>query len=167
MNDLTAEFWLISVPILLLGMVLGALIVYAIVRPKPGQKTVSEVEAEFDDYKTQVAEHFSKTSEIFKDLTENYRGLYEHMAAGATSLCDAETVGTALELARSGLLSHADEQAAARQEQNNADKSVPSESDQAPDVDTPPTPNAASEATLTVPAASDASAPSPLPKPAN
>jgi len=96
--------WMIVALGLMVGIVIGSLIVYAIMKPKPGQKTVSQVQAELDDYKSQVSQHFSTTSELFRQMTENYRSLYQHMATGATSLCDADTVTPELELAAAEML---------------------------------------------------------------
>jgi uncharacterized membrane-anchored protein YhcB (DUF1043 family) len=37
-------------------------------------------------YQERVAEHFDRTSDLFRDLTERYRNLYDHLAEGATDL---------------------------------------------------------------------------------
>jgi uncharacterized membrane-anchored protein YhcB (DUF1043 family) len=34
-----------------------------------------------------VEKHFEKTSDLFRDLTENYTALYSHLADGARTLC--------------------------------------------------------------------------------
>ena len=41
----------------------------------------------YEDYRKQVADHFSETSERLHDLTLQYRAVYEHLAKGATELC--------------------------------------------------------------------------------
>lgn len=110
MSDFRTEFWFVVILALLVGIGIGCLIQYMIRRPKPGEKTVSELQTELDDYKMQVSEHFSKTSDLFKDMTEHYRGLYHHMAAGATSLCDSQALNPELELTTSELLPEHSEQ---------------------------------------------------------
>lgn len=110
MSNLDMHTWMIVALGLMVGVVIGSLIVYAIMRPKPGQKTVSQVQAELDDYKSQVSQHFSTTSELFKQMTGNYRSLYQHMATGATSLCDADAVAPELELAAAEMLPKKDHQ---------------------------------------------------------
>jgi len=39
------------------------------------------------NYKKQVADHFTETSERLHDLTLQYRAVYEHLAKGASELC--------------------------------------------------------------------------------
>ena len=53
---------------------------------------LEEVETEFDDYRQQVTEHFGKTAEQIHTIGQQYRDLYEHLAAGSETLCrlDAE-----------------------------------------------------------------------------
>ncbi len=38
-------------------------------------------------YRESVAAHFGRTSEIFRDLSGQYRSLYTHLAEGARTLC--------------------------------------------------------------------------------
>ncbi len=38
-------------------------------------------------YRQSVTDHFDRTSEIFRDLTGQYRALYTHLAEGARALC--------------------------------------------------------------------------------
>lgn len=45
------------------------------------------VQAELDDYRKRVSEHFGETATRFHDLGRQYRELYEHMAAGSQDLC--------------------------------------------------------------------------------
>ncbi|MBT3460489.1 MAG: DUF1043 family protein [Halieaceae bacterium] len=42
------------------------------------------------DYEADVAEHFAKTARLLSRMTEDYREVYTHLAAGADSLCDGE-----------------------------------------------------------------------------
>jgi uncharacterized membrane-anchored protein YhcB (DUF1043 family) len=55
-------------------------------------------------YSQTVAEHFERTSDLFRELTHKYTALYSHLAEGARSLCAdrAPTIGSAFEHA--GLL---------------------------------------------------------------
>ena len=46
------------------------------------------LQRELDAYRTQVSEHFGKTAEHFQAMGVQVRELYDHMAAGAESLCD-------------------------------------------------------------------------------
>jgi hypothetical protein len=38
-------------------------------------------------YRSEVAQHFARTSDLVKSLTLQYRAVYEHLADGARSLC--------------------------------------------------------------------------------
>ena len=60
-------------------------------------------------YRRSVAEHFGRTSEIFRDLTGRYRSLYTHLADGARTLCTDEVPALRFEQA----LSLGDERASA------------------------------------------------------
>ena len=43
--------------------------------------------AELDRYRGNVADHFAETSEKLRDLTLQYRAVYDHLAVGAGELC--------------------------------------------------------------------------------
>ncbi len=38
-------------------------------------------------YQAQVVGHFSRTSDLLKEMTLQYRGIYQHLAEGARALC--------------------------------------------------------------------------------
>ena len=44
-------------------------------------------------YRLSVVEHFSGTSELLRDLTVQYRSVYEHLTKGASTLCPEGFVG--------------------------------------------------------------------------
>jgi hypothetical protein len=48
------------------------------------------IQAEFDDYRRDVTEHFSATAEHFRSIGAEYRKLYDHMATGAGALCRSD-----------------------------------------------------------------------------
>ena len=51
---------------------------------------LEEVESEFDTYRKDVTEHFSKTAEQFQAIGLQYRELYNHLAEGSAALCQLE-----------------------------------------------------------------------------
>lgn len=64
-------------------------------RQRDNADTVLELEARLEkalesraDYEAEVAEHFAQTAELMHRLTEDYRSVYNHLAKGASSLCD-------------------------------------------------------------------------------
>jgi uncharacterized membrane-anchored protein YhcB (DUF1043 family) len=44
-------------------------------------------EEDMTRYRAQVSEHFADTSKLLRDLTLQYRNVYEHLAEGARTLC--------------------------------------------------------------------------------
>jgi len=49
--------------------------------------TAAQRQEELEQYRGRVAEHFSETSEKLHELTLHYRGVYDHLAQGASDLC--------------------------------------------------------------------------------
>lgn len=70
--------------VLVLGIGLG-LWIGNIGRGKEKART-AEVQAELENYRREVSEHFKTTAVHFESIGAEYRRLYEHMAAGAGSL---------------------------------------------------------------------------------
>jgi hypothetical protein len=48
---------------------------------------------EHASYRLSVVEHFSGTSDLLRDLTVQYRSVYEHLTKGASTLCPEGFVG--------------------------------------------------------------------------
>ena len=57
---------------------------------------VEKAEAELEEYKRGVTEHFGQTAEHFQAIGKQYRELYEHMASGAQVLCEPSEAGKQL-----------------------------------------------------------------------
>lgn len=69
----------------------GALLGFLVGRGGGGdKKRAATLEREFEDYKRDVTAHFGKTAEHFQSMGRQYRELYEHMASGATTLCEQD-----------------------------------------------------------------------------
>ena len=86
------EFGTIVVSVFIAGLVIGCLIAYALLKRNSGPDAAraKEIGQDFDEYKEKVDEHFSQTSEMFKDVTTQYKKLYDHMSVGAVDLCNAD-----------------------------------------------------------------------------
>lgn len=81
-----------AVGILLLGIIVGA-IAARLVLPSRRQlrRLSSELEAlrtEHAAYRANVTSHFETTSGLVANMTASYKAVYDHLAAGAQSLCD-------------------------------------------------------------------------------
>ncbi|MEC9341617.1 MAG: DUF1043 family protein [Pseudomonadota bacterium] len=77
---------------LLVGMVLTGLVGRLYGGSAQSERHAKKAEQALESYKAEVTAHFEKTAELFGDLTESYRAVYEHMAQSAQGLCDAEEV---------------------------------------------------------------------------
>jgi hypothetical protein len=56
-------------------------------RARELEARLTSAEDEMARYRSQVSEHFSETSTLLRDLTLQYRNVYEHLAEGARTLC--------------------------------------------------------------------------------
>jgi len=88
------EFGAIVISVLVAGLIFGCLIAWGILNRKGSANVVAaeKIQQEFEEYKEKVDEHFTETSEMFKDVTTQYKKLYDHMAVGAVSLGNADTI---------------------------------------------------------------------------
>ena len=50
-------------------------------------------QAALSQYRSEVAAHFSQTSELLRAMTHQYRTVYEHLAEGARTLCPEQATG--------------------------------------------------------------------------
>jgi uncharacterized membrane-anchored protein YhcB (DUF1043 family) len=64
-------------------------------RLNPDNRKQRELERSLDrllqqqkDYQHEVVEHFTDTSKLLNNLAESYRDVHNHLAAGASALCD-------------------------------------------------------------------------------
>ncbi len=55
------------------------------------QAELDQARKELDQYKEGVNQHFHTTADLFTNLTDNYRALYQHMASSAKTLCPDDT----------------------------------------------------------------------------
>lgn len=90
------------------GAIAGALLAIALVR-RSGREAedraaqleveLAEVRSEIEAQERQIATHFGRTSDLFRDLTERYTQLYAHLAQGARQFChdDVPAIARGLE----------------------------------------------------------------------
>lgn len=95
---------------LFLGWALGRRTNRARARLRRLESELEASRAELEMYRERVVEHFSRTSDLLRHLTIQYRKVYDHLADGARSLCPDETpsLGQGIEAA---LLSESKEEA--------------------------------------------------------
>ena len=83
--------WLIGLIGFIIGLIAGA-ISYKLLKSdeakvKSLEEQLEKVESEFESYKDNVHSHFNNSAQLLTTLTESYREVYRHMAAGAQALC--------------------------------------------------------------------------------
>ena len=66
---------------------------YAVLEAESLQGKLRDAQAEYDLYRMNVLEHFSGTSDLLRDLTVQYRSVYQHLTKGASTLCPEGFVG--------------------------------------------------------------------------
>ncbi|WP_432697971.1 YhcB family protein [Marinobacterium sp. YM272] len=86
----------------LAGVAIGLVIGYLLGRAGRGnqeamRKELDGAHAELARYKEQVTEHFETTADLVNGLTEQYRQVHQHLAAGAQTLCNDQRPGEALQ----------------------------------------------------------------------
>lgn len=62
------------------------------VESKALEAKLEEAKAEKEAYQAEVSEHFGKTAELFNRMTNDYRDVYEHLAASSDKLCGDDAV---------------------------------------------------------------------------
>lgn len=100
--------WLAAAGSLLLGIFVGVLIARAgsrreTARARHLEEQLRASEAEHARYRGQVSEHFGETSRRLRDLTLQYKSVYEHLADGARTLCPEGSIEIAPSLAEAAL----------------------------------------------------------------
>jgi uncharacterized membrane-anchored protein YhcB (DUF1043 family) len=100
--------WLAGAACLLVGILFGALIGRSgsrreATRARQLEDELRTAQDEHSRYRAQVSEHFGETSRRLRDLTLQYKSVYEHLADGARALCPEGAVEIAPSLAEAAL----------------------------------------------------------------
>lgn len=102
------QVWLFVAIALCAGIALGALL-HKLFSSSPGDADKLRVElertrSEMERYKASVDSHFSKTSDLVSELTQDYVKVYQHLAEGAQTLSDSPQFAQMLEHAEGKVL---------------------------------------------------------------
>ncbi len=88
--------WFVGSLAFLAGLIGGALLYHLLAGPRSDrgklEDQLKDLEGEFKDYQDGVSDHFNTTAHLINKLTDSYKDVYEHMATGADSLCEDESV---------------------------------------------------------------------------
>ena len=83
--------WLTGLLAFVTGLIVGAVVYKQFksdeARVKHLEEKLASLEQEHEAYKDNVHSHFNNTANLLNNLTDSYREVYQHMAAGAQSLC--------------------------------------------------------------------------------
>lgn len=86
---------MLEVVALLLGIGIGALgtwlLMRGVSRAQQLEDELHALQSEYDAYKASVSGHFTQSAELFEELTDRYKAVYQHLAQSATQLCPDET----------------------------------------------------------------------------
>ena len=66
---------------------------HAVLEVEALRAKLSALQEEHDNYRMNVLEHFAGTSDLLRDLTVQYRSVYQHLTKGASTLCPEGFVG--------------------------------------------------------------------------
>lgn len=89
------------------GTLGGGILVYFYLNGSSSEekgKIIESMKQEEKEYREKVDSHFVQTAELFKNLTDQYRDVYKHMAEGADTLCSEEVKQLQADMSSSGLL---------------------------------------------------------------
>ncbi|MGA7801410.1 MAG: DUF1043 family protein [Gammaproteobacteria bacterium] len=109
----TPFVWGIAIVLLAVGFAAGVL-AFWLFRPKDRRARQLETELDktredLENYRADVTRHFQRTSQVFEELTENYKTLYTHLAAGAGELCGDQNRPPQLDIPENRLLAERNE----------------------------------------------------------
>ena len=83
--------WLVGFICFAIGLVVGAIAYQQLKSDEAKVRMLEEqlenLEREHETYKDNVHSHFNNTATLLNNLTDSYREVYRHMAAGAQALC--------------------------------------------------------------------------------
>lgn len=86
-----ALLWIVALLLVgggfLVGLALGRSNSKLEARCRELESALEQSQATHAKYREEVGSHFGKTSELLRDLTLQYRAVYEHLAEGAQTLC--------------------------------------------------------------------------------
>ena len=87
---------LLLVGVFFAGLILGLICMFIFNKLRTGSATAVQVKREMEEYQGQVESHFEETSKKFKEMTDQYQDLYQHLSVGATTLCRPENIAPGL-----------------------------------------------------------------------
>jgi uncharacterized membrane-anchored protein YhcB (DUF1043 family) len=79
------------------------------------ENELARLQSDFDGYRDKVNQHFLTTSELVQKMTDSYRDVYEHLAAGSEQLCRSPVTTPSLDFTEQPVLEHPEQEPPARE----------------------------------------------------
>ena len=98
----TVTLWLLIAAGVLVGALLGGAVALLAMRRGGGTGDANALKGELDDYRREVAEHYTETAKRVDALTHAYKAVYDHLEDGAYRLVGERELRARLEDAGSG-----------------------------------------------------------------
>lgn len=76
----------------LIGALIGAAVAYWLTRRTGPGRSASKAQAELNEYRERVADHFTRTAALVDQLTDSYKDVFDQLQAGAVDLLDEQTL---------------------------------------------------------------------------
>jgi len=77
---------------LIVGLAIGAGIVWLIVARKTDVVSVNQLKVENERFREEVNAHFVQSAQLINELTDSYKKVFDHLSDGAERLVDKDTV---------------------------------------------------------------------------
>jgi len=96
------NIWLVVSIAVAVGIAVGAVGFWLIANPEKdggakSRKELAELNNKVEQQQLQINEHFVTTADLVNKLTLTYKEVYDHLAQGAQTLCDADAATQVLE----------------------------------------------------------------------
>ena len=118
------SIWFIVIGSLAVGIVIGIAFTRRLgtdaVRVKHLEEKLERMSESHMEYRNNVSEHFSMTSELINQMTDSYKKVYGHLAIGAQDLCSEQVAEKLLPLQSDAMFE--DETVSSKQNQIEAPK---------------------------------------------
>jgi uncharacterized membrane-anchored protein YhcB (DUF1043 family) len=115
------------------GLAIGLLLRGNRRRVEELEQELAGLHQQFDGYREEVNRHFLTTSELVQKMTDSYRGVYEHLAAGSAALCQNPVTTPNLDFTRHPLLENPPQTSSLNE--TGAEKSADAETDPLQDAE--------------------------------
>lgn len=86
----------LTILVFLIGVVVGIILILLTNKLRSGSASPVKLKKEMNEYQDKVDAHFAETSQKFKQMTNQYQDLYQHLAEGATTLCRPDAIAAEL-----------------------------------------------------------------------